>query len=383
MKGDMEIANMENKEAGEKRIKCIDALRGMIIALMLMGENPGSTHVYPQLRHAAWNGLTIADLVFSLFIFISGVMIPHSIQRRKEKGESNLKIAVHIVRRSIGIFLIGLFLNGFPAFDFTSIRVLGVLQRIGITYLAAGLIVLFAGLWGQAIAGVGLLAVYCILLKSIYVPGFGRGILAQDGNAVQYIDMLLLKSHMYTKAWDPEGILSTIPAVSSALFGTLTGSCLFSKEEKKLKKFLYLIAFGAASLLAGLFVSKWFPVNKNLWSASYVLITAGIGETAIGVLYVLIDVAGYSGFTKPFTVLGSNAIFVYVCSELVSKTLWRVKIYDTLTGGPISPNYWICSHWFTDWAGKANDSLYFSIAYLLVWMFITYKLYKRKIFFKV
>lgn len=374
---------MENLGASEKRIKCIDALRGIIIALMLIAENPGSSSVYPELRHAAWNGLTVTDLVFALFIFISGVMIPHSIQRRKEKGESNLRIALHVVYRSAGIFLIGLFLNGFPNFDFTSIRILGVLQRIGITYLAAGFIVLFSGLWGQAIGSLVLLTVYCILLKSVYVPGFGRGILAQNGNAVQYIDMLFLKSHMYTKAWDPEGILSTIPAISSALFGTLAGKCLFLKDEKRLKKLGCLIVYGTVSIVTGIFVSRWFPVNKNLWSASYVLITAGIGEITIGILYGLIDIIGYSGLIKPFMILGSNAIFVYVCSELVSKTLWKEKISDALTGGPISLNYWICSHWFTDWAGKANDSLYFSITYLIVWMVITYKLYRRKIFFKV
>lgn len=373
---------MENMGIGEKRIKCVDALRGLIISLMLIAENPGGSNIYPEFRHAVWDGLTVTDLVFALFIFISGVMIPHSIQKRKEKGESNFKIAMHIVRRSAGIFLIGLFLNGFPSFDFTSIRVLGVLQRISITYLAAGLIVLFSGFWGQVTSGVLLLIIYCMLLTSVYVPGFGRGILAQNGSVVQYIDMLLLKRHMYTPNWDPEGILSTIPAISSALFGTLTGSCLFSKEEKRAKKFIYLMAFGAASLMIGIFVSRWFPVNKNLWSSSYVLITAGIGEIAIGILYVLIDIIGYSGLIKPFSILGSNAIFVYVCAELVSKTLWRVKVSDTLTSGPISLNYWICSHWFTDWAGK-NDSLYFSIAYLLLWMFITYKLYRNKIFFKV
>lgn len=374
---------MENLGASERRIKCIDALRGIIIALMLVAENPGSSSVYLELRHAAWNGLTVTDLVFALFIFISGVMIPHSIQRRKEKGESNLRIALHIVYRSAGIFLIGLFLNGFPNFDFTSIRILGVLQRIGITYLAAGFIVLFSGLWGQAIGSLVLLTVYCILLKSVYVPGFGRGILAQNGNAVQYIDMLFLKSHMYTPTWDPEGILSTIPAISSALFGTLAGKCLFLKDEKRLKKLGCLIVYGTVSIVTGIFVSRWFPVNKNLWSASYVLVTAGIGEIAIGILYGLIDMIGYSGLIKPFMILGSNAIFVYVCSELVSKTLWREKIYDTLTGGLISLNYWLCSHWFTDWAGKSNDSLYFSVAYLLIWMGITYKLYRRRIFFKV
>lgn len=374
---------MESTGVSEKRIKCIDALRGIVIALMLMAENPGSSSVYPELRHAVWNGLTLTDLVFALFIFISGIMIPHSIQKRKEKGESSLRTAIHIVRRSMGIFLIGLFLNCLPRFNFTNLRILGVLQRISITYLTAGLIVLFSGFWGQAIGSLGLLAVYCILLKTVYVPGFGRGVLTQNGNVVQYIDMLLLRSHMYTPTWDPEGILSTIPAISSALLGTLTGKCLFLKEEKRLKKFVYLIAYGVVSIVAGIFVSRWFPVNKNLWSASYVLITTGIGEIAIGILYGFIDMLGYGGFLKPFMVLGSNAIFVYVCSELVGKTFWRLKINDILTGGPISLNYWICSHWFTDWAGKVNDSLYFSIAYLLIWILITYKLYRSKIFFKV
>lgn len=374
---------MESVGIGGKRIKCIDALRGMIIALMLIAENPGSVNVYPQLKHAAWDGLTITDTVFSLFIFISGVMIPYSIKKRREKGIPNWKIAVHIIQRSIGIFLIGLFLNGFPAFDISSIRVLGVLQRIGITYLISGLIVLFSGIWGQAIGGIGFIIVYCILLRNVYVPGFGRGILAQNGNVVQYVDILLLKVHMYTPIWDPEGILSTIPAISTAIFGTITGNCLFSKEEKKLKKVMALIIFGAVSLFAGLFISRWFPVNKNLWSSSYVLITAGIGEVSIGILYAVIDMLGNDGFVRPFSFLGSNAILVYVCSELVSKTLWRVKIYDTLTGGSIGVNYWICSHWFTDWAGKSMDSLYFSLAYMLLWMFITCKLYRRKMFFKL
>lgn len=371
------------REKTKDRIGCIDALRGIIIAIMLIGENPGSTIVYPQLKHAVWNGLTVADLVFALFVFISGVMIPHSIERRREKGESNLKIALHILYRSIGIFLIGFLLNGFPKYDFAVIRILGVLQRIGITYLISGLIVLYAGFIGQIAGAIGFIAIYCILMKTIYVPGFGTGILAQNGNAVQYIDLLLLKHHMYTPNWDPEGILSTIPAVSSALFGTLTGKCLFSKNKSEKEKIIYLEALGAVSILIGIFISKWFPVNKNLWSSSYVLITVGIGEISIGILYLMIDVISYEGLIKPFSILGKNAIFIYVCDKLVGDTFWRVKISNTPTGEATTLNYWICSRWFTDWAGKESASLYFSIAYLIIWMIISYKMYKDEIFIKV
>jgi predicted acyltransferase len=376
----MEHTTVVNKNSGTARLKCIDALRGMAVALMLIGDNQGNiARLYPQLRHAKWNGCTIADLGFPFFIIIMGMVIPYALNRRIEKGVSPLNIFAHILVRSVEIFLLGIFLNGFPLYNFSNIRVLGVLPRIAITYLVVcGLtLVIIHSVKNkviQATIQLGLafviIIVYYLLMKNVNVPGFGKGVLEPNGNLVQYIDLQWLKGHLYKPTWEPEGIFSTLPAIASALFGAVAGQILIYKTDKKIYKFLSVFTFGLIILALAFRANILFPFNKNLWSSSFVLLTAGICFLLVSVLYFMIDIIKYDTIFKPFITLGSNAIFVYVVSEIVRKTLWVIPVVDSITKKPVTLNVWITTNFITPWAGSFLDSLYFAIVYTVLWIII-------------
>ncbi len=379
-------ANAKNTKTG--RLKCIDAIRGIAVALMLLADNPGNTaRIYPQLRHAAWNGWTVADLGFPFFIIIMGMVVPYALNRRIEKGVSPLNIFAHILARSIGIFILGLFLNGFPLYNFSSIRIPGVLQRIAIVYLIVSsitLIILYTVknkiIQGSIQLGISfaIIILYYLLMKHVNVPGFGSGILEPNGNLVQYVDLQWLKGHLYKKAWDPEGILSTFPAIASALLGAVTGQILTYPSNKKIRKFLSLFTFAVMILVLANLVNKGFPFNKNLWSSSFVLLTAGICFLILAALYFIMDIIKYESLFKPFVVLGSNAIFVYLVSEIIRKTLWAIPIVNSITKETVTLNVWITTHCITPWAGITLDSVYFSIVYVILWIGIMSIRYNKK-----
>ncbi|MBU3145493.1 acyltransferase family protein [Clostridium sp. CF012] len=389
----MEHKNIGNKNIETGRLKCIDAFRGMAVALMLIGDNQGNTaRLYPPLRHATWNGWTVADLGFPFFIIIMGMVIPYALNRRIAKGVSPLNIFAHILVRSIGIFLLGLFLNGFPLYNFSSIRIPGVLQRIAITYLIVSgvtLLILYAvkNKVIQASIQLGLaftiVIVYYLLMKYVNVPGFGSGILEPDGNLVQYIDLQWLKGHLYKKSWDPEGILSTLPAMASALLGAVTGQILTYPTNKKIYKFLSVFTFGIITLALAYLANNWFPFNKNLWSSSFVLLTAGICFLSVSLLYFIMDIIKYDSLFKPFVALGSSAIFVYLVSEVIRKTLWVIPIVDSITKKPLTLNVWLTTHYITPWAGSTLDSVYFSIVYTILWTFIMSSFYNKRSFMRL
>ena len=354
-----------------KRINCIDVFRGLTIVLMLIMENPGNPeHVSPLLRHALWDGLTLADLGFPFFIFIAGAVIPIALNKRKDEGYSKIKIYTHILYRSVVIFLAGLFINGFPYFDFSTIRIAGPLQRIAIVYLIASILVLETNLLVESIVAVSILVLYFILIKSVNVPGFGQGILAPDGNLAQYVDLALLKGHMYTETWDPEGILGILPTISTILSGAIGGQILISEKYNKLKKTIYLLGIGIICMFMGNFISGWFPINKNFWSSSFVLYTSGVSFLLLGLFFLIIDVIGYISAFKPLIILGSSAFFIYIGFELVRRTLWLIPIENAVAGTSMPLYLWLCEHLFTPWAGSVNDSYYFSIAYTLLWVLI-------------
>lgn len=353
------------------RINSIDVFRGLIISLMLFCENPGNPqHVSAQFVHAPWNGITIADFGFPFFIFIAGASLPVSINKRKDRGASKLSIYIHILYRSMVIFLAGLFLNGFPAFDLSVIRIPGPLQRIAVVYLVAGVLILETNMLVEALTAVVLLVVYYLLVKYVNVPGHGAGILSQDGSLVQYIDMQLLKGHMYSTTWDPEGIMGTIPSISTILSGVIGGQVLISAKLKKPAKIICLLTAGAAGiLLAGLF-NNWFPVNKNLWSSTFVLYTSGAALIILSLLYLISDVGRYLTAFKPFLILGKDALFIYVGFELVRRTLWMLTMADPVSGANTPLYLWITNRIITPWAGNIYDSYYFSLLYILVWVII-------------
>ncbi len=360
------------------RLDSLDAFRGLTIAAMILVNNPGSwAHVYPPLRHAEWHGCTPTDLIFPFFLFIVGVAMTFSLGRRLEEGERR-RVVGKVVRRALIIFALGLLLSAFPEFRLSELRVAGVLQRIAVVYLVASLLVLRLSRRALAWTTAGLLAGYWAALELIPVPGQGAGVLTPEGNLAAWVDGWLLPGRMYQGTWDPEGLASTVPAVATTLLGVFTGHWIRSRRERS-EIAAGMFTAGWLAILAGLAWSIWFPLNKNLWTSSYVLFTAGAALEGLAFCYWLIDGLGYRAWARPAIVFGLNAIAVYVLSGLGTDLLiWiRVGMEDSALYG------WIYRHLFVSWAGPLNGSLAFALAYLAFWWLAMAALYRRRIFIKV
>lgn len=378
--------SISTKAKGEiGRLKCIDVFRGIAVAIMLLSANPGNPlRVYPQLRHAEWDGFTGADLGFPFFMLIMGMVIPHAIDKRINEGKTKLSIFSHILVRSIVLFTIGVLLNGFPVFDISTIRIPGVLQRIAVAYLFAGIIELivksyikknYLQLAVKSGLALGIIFIYSMLLISYSSPDYKT--------LVQTIDIYFLKGHLYTPDWDPEGILTTFSSIATALFGSIAGHILFNRDSKGFKKFMIILIFGIVAIILASITQTWFPYNKNLWSSSYVLITAGIAYVSIAMLFLVIDVGGYRTIFKPLMILGSNPIFVYIGFQIVCKTLWLIPIVNSTTGDSMNLNVWITTRFFNPWAGDQLDSFYFSVFYTFLWIKLLSGSYKNNSFIKL
>src|SRR4051812_9801377 len=292
------------------RMTSLDVLRGLTIAGMILVNNPGDWEaIYSPLEHAPWHGWTPTDLVFPFFLFTVGVSINLALARRAESGGSKRDLYVKIIRRTVIIFALGLFLVGFPHFNFATTRIPGVLQRIAVCYLIASLIFLNTKWRAQALIAAALLLIYWAVMKLIPVPGFGAGNLEMEGNLAAYVDRQLLGGHTWKPLYDPEGILSTIPAVATALCGVLTGHLLRSGRAPAEKAAAMFVA-GLSGVIAGWVWNFWFPINKALWTSSYVLFTAGLALQFLALCYWLVDIKGYRAWAKPFLIFGTNALAV-------------------------------------------------------------------------
>ena len=369
--------------AGGGRLESLDVFRGATIAAMMLVNNPGTwSAVYPQLRHAEWHGWTFTDLVFPFFLWIVGVAMTLSFARRVARGESKSGLMFHALRRALILFALGLFLAAFPYFSPATLRIPGVLQRIAICYLCATIIFLCTGIRGQIAWTAGLLTVYWVAMKCIPVPGFGAGILEKDGNFAQFIDSLLLKGHMWsaTRTWDPEGIVSTLPAIGTTLLGILTGHILrtrWSPEEKT----AWLYTLGSSLTLAGLVAGIWLPINKNLWTSSYTLFMAGMAATTFAFCYWLNDVKGYRRWSRPFAIYGMNAIAVYFLAGVVVKLSMMIRI--PASDGVVSLRDYIYQTVFEPLASPLNASMLHGIAFSLLMYLVAYVMYRRKWFVKI
>jgi len=255
------------------RLLSLDVFRGITIAGMILVNSPGNETSYTQLDHSTWNGCTLTDLVFPFFVFIVGVSLVFSLSKRLERGEAPRDLLVKVLKRAAIIFGLGLFLNGFPQYHFSTIRILGVLQRIALCYFFAALLFIKTRPRTQALIAAGLLVGYWLAMTRIPVQGYGVGNLTKEGSLASYIDRLMLAGHTYRAVYDPEGLLSTLPAIVTALIGNLTGVWLFSKRTD-LQKVRGIVTAGTASAAAGWLWGVWFPINKPLWTSSYVLWTA-------------------------------------------------------------------------------------------------------------
>jgi predicted acyltransferase len=377
------------------RLLSIDALRGITIAFMIMVNNNGDWRTaWGFMKHADWNGMTATDLVFPTFLFVVGVSIVFAFETRLSRGATRAQLAWQTVRRAALLFLFGLIVNGFgtalatfPHIPWGSWRVYGVLQRIAICYLVAGLFYLWDRKWqSKAVAVVLALVGYWILMRWVPVPGLGvpgRDIpfLDRDANLVAWLDRQILPGRLYEGVRDPEGLLSDLPALGTALLGMLTGIWLRTRHTLQTKA--AGLAGGAAVCLAlGSLWTIWFPLNKKLWTSSYVLVAAGIAIALLALLFWAIEVNDWRGkWLWPWLVLGSNSIFAYMVSELLPGVLDRIPIIDH--GRRTSPLPWAYTHWFAHIPNGGLASFAYSFAFLVVCFIPTWVLYRKRIFLKV
>ncbi|HTU35638.1 MAG TPA: heparan-alpha-glucosaminide N-acetyltransferase domain-containing protein [Candidatus Acidoferrum sp.] len=373
-----------------ERIQSVDVFRGLTIALMILVNNNGDfRNTYWPFLHSEWNGWTPTDLVFPFFVFIVGVSMVYSFRSRLARGDSKSAILMHAFRRAVVLFAIGVFVvNSFPDhYNPAHIRIYGVLQRIAICYLVAAVFVLWTGIEGKIVAiGVCLIG-YWILMRCVPVPGFGVPthnipLLDPDRNWVAWLDRKLLMGHLYEGTRDPEGLLSTIPAIGTILFGVLTGDWLRSKASSA-KKALWMLIFGVIGLGAGKFFNIWFPINKKLWTSSYVLFTAGFALVVLALCYWLLDVRKLRGrWAMPVLVFGMNAIAAYTLSEMLAAGLdsWILN-----SRSPEISMQELIYHRLFAFSGVStpNTSLAYALAFVLVCWLVMLILWRKKIFLKV
>lgn len=375
----------EINKVSDNRLLSLDVFRGITIAGMVLVNNPGTwSAIYSPLKHVEWHGWTPTDLIFPFFLFIVGVAIPLAFARRVEESGSQRDIYLKITRRSIIIFALGIFLSGFPFFDLANLRIPGVLQRIAICYLICSLIFLKTSWRTQLIIGLALLFIYWALMKLVSVPGFGAGDLGKEGNLAAYIDRTVLGlNHIWkqAKVFDPEGILSTIPAITTAISGMLTGTWIRSSRSQ-LEKVAGIFFAGAICVAIGWSWNLLFPINKSLWTSSYVMFTTGVALQFLGFCYWLIDIKGYKKWAKPFIIFGVNALALFVFSGLLARIFSLIKT-TRMNGTQGNLQTWIFEHFFLSWASPINASLAYAVTYILFWLFLMWLLYRKRIYIKV
>ncbi|MBS1809487.1 MAG: DUF5009 domain-containing protein [Acidobacteria bacterium] len=366
------------------RLLSLDVFRGITIAGMVLVNNAGGSPVYAPLEHAKWHGWTPTDLIFPFFIFIVGVAIPLAFQRRVEQGGTKKDLYAKVVRRSLLIFLISLIiLHGFPYTleKFSHIRIPGVLQRIAVCYFFTAMLFLTTRIRTQAIVAGALLLLYWAAMILIPAPGFAAGDLSMEGSLASWIDRTLLPGHIYRPQYDPEGIFSTIPAIATCISGVLTGRWIQMKREP-LDKVAGMFGVGALCVVVGYMWNWVFPVNKALWTSSYVVLTTGLALQLLALCYWSIDIKGYKRWTKPFVIFGVNALALFVLSGLMARILSVIPM-TKMDGTPGTLKGWIYEHFFTSWLSPINASLGFALGYVLLWLGLMTILYRRRIFIKV
>lgn len=378
---------MSSTQIPAGRLLSLDVFRGATIAGMMLVNNPGDWgHVYAPLLHAKWHGWTFTDLIFPFFLWIVGVAMTLSFAKRVERGDSKQKLFLHALRRAAIIFGLGLFLNGFPYFDLSIIRIPGVLQRIAVCYLVGSVIFLYSSFRWQLVWTFVLLAVYWLLVALVPVPGYGAGILELQGNLAWYVDSHVLAGHTWRGAplagFDPEGIVSTLPAISTLLFGILTGHMLrMSRSHEEKTAWMFVVA--CVLLFAGVVMDNWLPINKNIWTSSYSVFMAGMALLVFAWCYWIIDVKGYRRGSGPFAIYGLNAITVFVLAGLIGRLMGIIHVGTSDDGKAVSLKAWVYSTLFQPLADPYLASLLFALAFVVFLYGIAYVMYRKKWILKV
>lgn len=367
-----------------KRLVSLDAFRGLTIAAMILVNSPGNYGaVYAPLKHAVWNGWTFADTIFPSFLFIVGVSLVFSLTGQQEKGMTDRRIEAQVVRRTLILFGLGLFVNTFPIFHFSTIRIPGVLQRIALCYFFAAAIILRYGLKGRIAWLIILLAAYWLMMRFIPVPEIGAGVLEPGKNFAAWVDSLFLTGHMwsYYGTWDPEGLVSTLPAIGTTLFGVLTGDLLKSSLSRP-RKTLYMLLAGFALLLTGELLDRWLPINKSIWTSTFAIFMAGLALVVFASIYWLTDVEGVVLWARPFVIFGVNPITLYVLSEVLDTAL-RFINFSLPNGYALSCRSFLFRNYCAPNASPENASLYYALAYLASMFLIAWMLWRKRIYIRI
>ncbi len=445
------------------RLISLDVFRGMTIAGMVLVNNPGTwSAIYDPLEHAAWHGITPTDYIFPFFLFIVGVAIPIALKKRVENGV-NRDLYLKIIQRAATIFALGLLMSMIPFFqfndstgipyaikillvlsfstalllylldkkkiaaitvgasalillgfylwganivwyNFAGMRIPGVLQRIAVCYLVVSIIFLHTNWKQQTAIGVGLLLLYWVLMTLVPVPGCDVATVDDKVcNLAAWLDRTILtEAHMWrsAKVFDPEGILSTIPAIVTTMSGVLTGTWLIRSDEGRatsgeasdsslvtsnssLNRVSGMFFFGTVLLAIGWSWSLLFPLNKSLWTSSYVVYTSGLALLTLAFCYWLIDIKGYKRWARPFVVFGVNALALFVFSGIMARLLGMIRLTGPEEGKEITLQQWIFNNAFLSWASPINASLAYAICFILLWLFLMWLLYRRRIYLKV
>lgn len=385
------MAQPKLSQEAPARLLSLDFFRGATVAAMILVNNPGDWgNIYPPLAHAGWNGCTPTDLIFPFFLFIVGVSIAYAMGSKKTDPASHGKTISKAAKRALILFGLGLFLSLYPSVftspieAFQKVRIPGVLQRIAVVFFISSIIFLKNSEKNIFRILIALLAVYWALMTFIPVPGVGYANLEKETNLGAWLDRNILgEAHLWkaAKTWDPEGILSTIPAIATGLFGVLVGVYLKRKDIEAATKVVWLFCTGLAAVALGLIWDLQFPINKSLWTSSYVLYTGGLATLVLAFSYWIIDIQKYNRFTKPFVVYGVNAITVFFLSGLIPRTL-RMFSVTNADGSEVNLQAWLYSG-FTTHFSPINASLAWAIANILFWLVILWIMYKKKIFIKV
>ncbi|MCK4921069.1 MAG: DUF5009 domain-containing protein [Bacteroidales bacterium] len=363
------------------RLYSLDALRGFDMfwiaggaaIFVTLSKNTDSNvidWIASQTDHAKWNGFKFYDLIFPLFLFIAGVSFPFSLASRKAKGHTKKRIYQHIIKRGIVLVLLGIVYNGILVRDFSDMRFASVLSRIGLAWMFAALIVLNTKVLWQGVWFMGLLLLYYALMMLVPVPGYGAGVLTVDGSLAAFIDQIIVPGRLYKGTHDPEGLFSTIPAISTALLGMLTGHLLNLKKKEitQHRKFYIMLGAGTCLILLALLWNMSFPINKNLWTSSFVFMTGGISLILLSVFYLVLDIWKIRWWAYPFMVIGLNPITIYLAQAGMINFRSTSEYFFAHFFESISNNY------FEFWMA----CMYFAVS----WLFL-YFLHKQRIYLKV